>query len=119
MSFNNRDCPICLEILENHNIIKTNCNHIFHESCLYMWGENCPLCRSECFEICAWYSQKQFDNNINNKDFPYIYYNILDKNNNQKIVQITEIGKKCLFHDALCLGKVVKFHSVSKEYKIF
>ena len=112
-------CPICLEYLYYKNIIKTPCNHTFHKSCLETWNHNCPLCRSECFEKCAWFSEKQFKSNSNHKKFPYIYYKIIDNDNNQKIAQITEIGQKSLFDDAICLGKVLRFHCVSEEYKIF
>jgi len=111
-------CPICLENLNENNTIKTTCNHIFHKSCLETWNHNCPLCRSECFEKYAWYSKKQFKS-INNHKFPYIYYDVIDNNDNQKIVQITEIGQKSLFDDAKCLGKVLKFNCVSKEEIIF
>lgn len=111
-------CPICLGNLNENNTIKTTCNHIFHKSCLETWNHNCPLCRSECFEKYAWYSQKQF-RSISNHNFPYIYYDIIDNNDNQKIAQITEIGQKSLFDDAICLGKVLKFNCVSKEYIIF
>ena len=46
------DCPICCEkLLEN--IIKTECNHIFHKECLMHWINssqtqryNCPICVS-------------------------------------------------------------------------
>ena len=42
-------CPICLEEYDNNKkIIKLNCNHIFHESCIKEWfveKDNCPNCR--------------------------------------------------------------------------
>lgn len=40
-------CSICLEGMET-NIIKTLCNHMFHEKCLSQWTTKnilCPLCR--------------------------------------------------------------------------
>ena len=44
-------CSICLENLEN-NIIKLDCNHIYHIRCINMWiiynnNIECPLCRTE------------------------------------------------------------------------
>ena len=45
------DCSICFEQLklENNNIVKTKCDHIFHDECLTEWLKNsqtCPLCRN-------------------------------------------------------------------------
>ena len=112
-------CSICLEPLNKYKIKKTVCNHVFHESCLNNWTKNCPMCRHEYLETFAWYSQKQFEYSIKDKKLPYIYYNIFDSNNNEKVVQITEIGKKNLFNDAICLGKIIKFNCASKDYIIF
>jgi|TARA_B110000483_G_scaffold243162_2_gene331626 SUMO ligase MMS21 Smc5/6 complex component len=118
MEENEETCPICLELMVK-DIVKIKCNHVFHKSCLEQWDKNCPMCRHEYIEIFAWYSQKQFENIIEYKNLPYIYYDIMDINNNEKIVQITEIGKQNLYEDAICLGKVIKFNCVSKEHKIF
>ena len=74
----------------------------------------------------AWFSEMQFEHNSNTQYkpvteykhyFPYIYYQIIDKNNNNKVVQITEINnsKKSYFQDAIYLGKVVKFIRAYKE----
>lgn len=42
------ECSICLEII-NNNIVKLECNHIFHDRCIKMWICNymttCPICR--------------------------------------------------------------------------
>ena len=45
------ECIICYEKMK-YNIIKTPCNHYFHEECLFKWLEintvnnkNCPVCR--------------------------------------------------------------------------
>ena len=41
------DCSICMEISSN-KVIKTNCNHEFHEKCLLEWmkiSKTCPICR--------------------------------------------------------------------------
>lgn len=63
----------------------------------------------------AWYSKKQFEhvNEIKQNDFPYIYYELMDGS----IVQITEITNenKHNFNDAVCLGKVKKYVTCSKE----
>ena len=118
MAENQEICPICLNSMDC-DTIKIKCNHVFHKSCLEQWDKNCPMCRSEYLEIFTWYSNKQFETINENKNFPYIYYDIIDKNNKEKVVQITEIGKRNLYDDAICLGKVVKFNCASKEYIIF
>ena len=41
------ECSICLEV-NNNKIIKTDCNHEFHEKCLFEWikiSMTCPICR--------------------------------------------------------------------------
>jgi hypothetical protein len=41
------ECSICLEV-NNNKIIKTACNHEFHEKCLFEWMKismTCPICR--------------------------------------------------------------------------
>ncbi len=74
----------------------------------------------------AWFSEMQFEHNSDTQyktdsdskhDFPYIYYQIIDNNNNKKVVQITEINnsKKSYFQDATYLGKVVKYIRAYKE----
>ena len=58
LKFNEKDfeeeqtCPICWE-KTNHGI-HTDCNHYFHQECLFSWFENnawnsinCPICRQE------------------------------------------------------------------------
>jgi len=63
----------------------------------------------------AWYSEKQFEHIILNTErkFPYIYYELMDGS----IVQITEITNenKHNFNDAICLGKVKKYVTCTKE----
>ena len=47
------NCPICLEIMEDNNIVVTKCNHKFCFSCLMSScciKNNCPLCRQEIKE---------------------------------------------------------------------
>ena len=117
MSVNNNenDCRICYELLSENNKITTRCNHTFHQSCLDRWNKTCcPICRQEYLIKYAWYSQKQFNNNNNKNKYSYIFYDIIDKDNNQKKVHITEIGTKSMFADAICLGTVVKFSHVLK-----
>jgi hypothetical protein len=49
---NNLNCSICFDKLEN-NILKTPCDHYFHQNCLDEWiaknlnnkEQNCPICR--------------------------------------------------------------------------
>ena len=43
------ECSICMEINYNQVII-TDCNHEFHEKCLFEWIKNsptCPICRKQ------------------------------------------------------------------------
>ena len=44
-----KKCSICLDYIKSENeSIKTECNHIFHKTCLKTWleyGNNCPYCR--------------------------------------------------------------------------
>ena len=43
------ECSICLEV-NNNQIIKTDCNHEFHEKCFFEWMKNsatCPICRKQ------------------------------------------------------------------------
>ena len=46
------ECPVCLEnFIENDNLKKIKCNHIFHENCIKQWlcneSNKCPICRIE------------------------------------------------------------------------
>ena len=72
--------------------------------------------------IHAWYSQKQFNNNIdefnhNNCKFPYIYYKL----KSGKIVQITEVTaeKKHYFDDVQYLGEIETYYTCSKIPQTF
>jgi len=41
-------CIICYEDLNLYKVIKTKCNHIYHDKCLDKWledGNSCPSCR--------------------------------------------------------------------------
>ena len=43
------DCPICFRQLKFETVVKTNCGHSFHQSCIDRWLENvqqCPMCRT-------------------------------------------------------------------------
>ena len=57
----------------------------------------------------AFYSKKQFDN-FHNKDRKYIYYTVKNQQNEEKIVQVTEVTEKSkiLFDDAVNLGTIIK-----------
>ena len=43
------DCPICIDSLENTNVIITNCGHAFCKKCIFSYivleKELCPICR--------------------------------------------------------------------------
>jgi hypothetical protein len=48
----NKECLICLDnFVENDEIIKIKCNHIFHTNCIKQWlckeSNKCPICRIE------------------------------------------------------------------------
>lgn len=41
------ECSICLEAVNNENIIYLDCQHFFHKCCLYkLESSKCPLCRT-------------------------------------------------------------------------
>ena len=43
-----RQCPICLESVDNDNTwLTTKCQHSFHTACITKWihHSTCPLCR--------------------------------------------------------------------------
>lgn len=53
------NCPICLEKLDKHVIIKTTCNRSFHYECFINmilnnkknnnnYKQICPLCKKKC-----------------------------------------------------------------------
>ena len=43
-------CPICIDVFEeNQEIVKLECNHIYHKQCIEMWFQKkriCPLCNN-------------------------------------------------------------------------
>jgi hypothetical protein len=42
------ECPICIEPIQKHNLLKTKCGHFFHKKCIYKQILNinsCPMCR--------------------------------------------------------------------------
>ncbi|KAL7585648.1 RING-H2 finger protein ATL1 [Lactuca sativa] len=50
------ECSICLGEYEDDEWVKTipNCSHVFHVSCIDTWFQthsNCPLCRSDVFDL--------------------------------------------------------------------
>ena len=48
------DCSICQEeIVDNSNIFKTTCNHVFHDTCmteLSLYSNKCPNCKATIFQ---------------------------------------------------------------------
>jgi|TARA_B100001093_G_C26090176_1_gene702425 hypothetical protein len=66
------------------------------------------------FEGYGVFSKKQFDNCLDDRDSPYIYY----KTEDGRIVQVTEVfnsNKKSKFNDAVYLGRLVEFIGSYKE----
>ncbi len=46
-------CSICYNFIDNNNISKIPCNHIFCSTCIIRWGSNnnsCPNCRTIIFK---------------------------------------------------------------------
>ena len=66
----------------------------------------------------GFYSQKQFDS-FHHKDLKYIYYLVKNRQNEEKIVQITEVTdkSKISFDDAMNLGKIIRHLGSFSEYK--
>jgi len=50
-----KECSICLDdFKQGENIIKLNCNHIFHYACINEWiliKPECPECRRDIFVV--------------------------------------------------------------------
>jgi hypothetical protein len=47
-------CSICLELINEEELITTSCNHIFHQLCIDEWlskKNTCPCCRSSILDI--------------------------------------------------------------------
>ena len=43
------ECSICLKIINEYELYKTTCNHVFHKDCIHKWlaiKKNCPYCRN-------------------------------------------------------------------------
>lgn len=52
------NCSICLKEIKENNKVKTDCNHLFHLTCILnnfkinnYSGENCPICRTSLFAV--------------------------------------------------------------------
>jgi hypothetical protein len=44
------NCSICFENITEEKLMKTNCNHCFHNNCMTEWlkiKNSCPLCRKK------------------------------------------------------------------------
>ena len=45
------DCAICLEQIQDADLVKTDCKHRFHKKCIVKWfakkNITCPICREE------------------------------------------------------------------------
>jgi hypothetical protein len=56
------ECPICLEIINELQQIKTSCNHFFCKDCLIKWQKTehninrCPLCRKHIHDYSTFIS---------------------------------------------------------------
>lgn len=46
-----QECCICFEKIYNKNVSITECNHLFHTSCLLKYNnKKCPICRQSLYE---------------------------------------------------------------------
>jgi len=82
-------CPICFEPIKDvDNLIETDCNHIFCESCIRLWLEEhklCPYCRMNILE------DKLI---INNDNILTMKINALFELMNNNTVKIWKLGVK-------------------------
>ena len=84
----NNECSICLSTINDNDIYKLSCNHIFHKSCFYkcMYSNNmnifirCPLCR---------------EMNINNIKSDNSYNNIKNIVKTERCKCKTKNGTRC------------------------
>lgn len=61
------ECSICLEAVNNENIIYLDCQHFFHKCCLYkLESSKCPLCRTSIRDI-----NETLNDNVNVNDINY------------------------------------------------
>lgn len=105
-------CSICLENLDDINIKKTNCNHLFHKQCIYEWINNnkttCPLCREnilECSNNCInGFLFRKYTGKIIPKDMR----GILSRNSTDGIFQIYGYDFEDLFIDEMIYNKSTK-----------
>tara|TARA_B100001540_G_C15794531_1_gene637001 strand:- start:813 stop:1223 length:411 start_codon:yes stop_codon:yes gene_type:complete len=42
------ECPLCLDTLNDTNIYKTSCNHVFHLECIKTQFNSCCISRYDC-----------------------------------------------------------------------
>jgi len=70
---NFKECPICLENINENNIIcYTPCHHIYHFNCfknymMFTKDKNCPLCKFDLFSLLEGKDINYKDLNINDK----------------------------------------------------
>ena len=71
MKKSNDVCSICHNNINNKNIVITDCNHIFHFSCIVKniklnltSGNKCPICRKSFFNHNACQSHNSITNNV-------------------------------------------------------
>lgn len=69
----NKECSICLNIIDNSNLCITNCNHDYCYDCLIKWLEInklCPNCRTsiESFLYKDEINRIFYFNNVNSSD---------------------------------------------------
>lgn len=50
--YNQDDCCVCLELLQENKISTASCGHIFHSKCMREFlkiDDRCPLCRQTIY----------------------------------------------------------------------
>jgi len=48
------ECPLCYELFEPQNIVKTKCNHVFCRPCFFKWSKydnRCAMCRDGMIDV--------------------------------------------------------------------
>jgi len=63
------DCAICLEEIQEEEVLKTTCDHPFHKKCIVKWfaknNETCPICRRNLKVLVKSLMQDILDSSVN------------------------------------------------------